>query len=254
MTIAEAGLGGCAVSDGRARNPTRPSRFTGGSGGGELGGGRDREDQNRRSRRGFLGLTTYRAGVTVRWSAYVDESMRQRRDGSGLYVLAAVVLADDGITETRETARSLGQGPRRFHWRDAMPADRRKAASVVGGLGAVHLVVVGTGLDNARQERGRRQCMTRLLWELGEAGVDDVWLDARRPVQNAMDIKLVNVLRTRREIARKLRVDFAQASAEPLVWLPDIVAGAVSAARGDRDDQYLTPLEPMLTEYPIWLN
>ena len=40
----------------------------------------------------------------------------------------------------------------------------------------------------------------------------------------------------------------------PLVWLPDIVAGAVSAARGDGDQQYLTPLEAMLTEYTIYLD
>ncbi len=124
----------------------------------------------------------------------------------------------------------------------------------MGGLNAVHLVVVGTGLDNARQERGRRQCLSRLLWELSAFEVDDMWLDARRPAQNAKDIELVNVLRVRREITPTLRVSFARSSAEPLVWLPDIVAGAVSVARGDGDEQYLIPLESVLTERPIWLS
>ena len=125
---------------------------------------------------------------------------------------------------------------------------------MVGGLDAVHLVVIGIGLDNVRQERGRRQCMARLLWELGGAGVDQVWLDARKPAQNAKDVRLVDVLRIRGEIPDGLRVDFAYASAEPLVWVPDIVAGAVSAARGDGDVQYLAPLESLLTEYTINLR
>jgi hypothetical protein len=190
----------------------------------------------------------------VTWVAYVDESMRQRRDGSGLYVLAAAVLPVEDVHEVRQIARSLGRGARRFHWRDAMDADRRKAAATVGELAAVHLVVVGVGLNNRRQERGRRQCMTQLLWELSGAGVGQVWFDTRRPAQNVKDIKLVHGLRSRRWIEKELRVEFVSAAAEPLVWLPDIVAGAVSAARGEGDEQYLRPLESLLTERTIQLD
>ncbi len=35
--------------------------------------------------------------------------------------------------------------------------------------------------------------------------------------------------------------------AEPMLWLSDIVAGAVGAARRG-EDRYLQPLRPMLTE------
>lgn len=192
--------------------------------------------------------------VTSQWSAYIDESMRQRRDGSGLYVLAAAVIANEDLAKVREIVQSLGRRTRRFHWREEEPADRRKAAAVVGDLDVAHLVVVGVGLDNTRQERGRRQCLSRLLWELDGMGVSQVWLDARRPAQNAKDIEFVNVLRARREVSKTLRVNFARGVEEPLVWLPDIVAGAVGAARGDGDQQYLTPLEPMLTVYTIDLN
>ena len=64
----------------------------------------------------------------------------------------------------------------------------------------------------------------------------------------------LELLRARREVRKTLRMNFARGTDEPLVWLPDIVAGAVSAARGDGDQQYLTPLEAMLTEYTIYLD
>jgi hypothetical protein len=39
---------------------------------------------------------------------------------------------------------------------------------------------------------------------------------------------------------------FAYSQEEPLAWLPDIVAGAVSAAIGDGDHQYLMPLASVM--------
>jgi hypothetical protein len=41
---------------------------------------------------------------------------------------------------------------------------------------------------------------------------------------------------------------------EVLLWLPDIVAGAVSAARGDGDAQYLLAIEHLLSEHPVDLS
>ena len=188
------------------------------------------------------------------WVAYADESMRHRPDRTGLYVLAAAVFDPVETEKLRDEARHLGQGSQRFHWRDESPSRRRKAVAAVAALDSLHFVVVGTGLDGRRQERGRRQCLTRLLWELGECGVDEARLDARRPEQNARDIALVDALRSRRQIRDELRLDFARSVTEPLVWLPDIVAGAVSAARGDGDHQYVTMLERVLTEYAIELD
>lgn len=188
----------------------------------------------------------YRQPVT--WLAYVDESMRQRPDSSGLYVLAAAVFDQADEAALRDALRQLVRGRRRFHWREEEPADQRKAVSVVGTLDALHLVVVGVGLDNPRQERGRRQCLSRLLWELGRDGVGQVWLDARRQQQNRLDIKLVDSLRVRGELPDTLRVGHAFAKQEPLSWLPDIVAGAVSAAHGDGYLEHLEALAPVLRE------
>lgn len=83
--------------------------------------------------------------------------------------------------------------------------------------------------------------MGRLLRELDQAGVEQAWLEARTPT----------LMRTRGYIRPTLRVDFAYPLAEPLVWIADIVVGAVTAARGDGDLQYLARLERLLTEHQI---
>jgi hypothetical protein len=174
--------------------------------------------------------------------------MRQRRDGSGLYVLAAAMCDESDADDLRASVSPLARGKRRFHWRDEEPVDRAKAVALVGELDALHVVVVGIGLDNSRQERGRRQCMTRTLWELDRCGVGRVWFDARRPNQNRHDRAMVQALRSRRFIGSDLRVDFAHPDDEPLLWLPDIVAGATSAAFGEGDLRYLTQLDNVLSD------
>jgi hypothetical protein len=194
----------------------------------------------------------------VTWWAFVDESMRQRRDGSGIYVLAAAILDPADAPLLREALATLPRHRRTFHWYHEEDADRRKAVAVVGQLDALHLVTVGMGLDNPRQERGRAQCMERLLWELERAGVSRVWLDKRTDSLNRRDLALVDRLRVRSVIGPAVRVDFAHPfdgrDGELLLWLPDITAGAVSAARGDGDEQYLGPLEGRLEEFPLQLR
>ncbi len=187
------------------------------------------------------------------WVAYVDESMRQRPDAAGLYVLAAAVFDPVDADELREAMTTLAGRHRRFHWRDVPHGERGKAVTAVATLDALHVVVVGVGLDNPRQERGRRQCMTRLLWELDQSGVTHVWLDARRPIQNAEDQALLSALRARHFLGSELRVGFQYSIQEPLMWLPDIVAGAASAAYGDDNVGYLEQLRPVLTA-PIMIE
>jgi hypothetical protein len=84
--------------------------------------------------------------------------------------VAAAMLDPADADDIRIAVRALAHGGRRFHWRNEESKDRRKAASVVSDLDSLHVIVVGTGLDNARQERGRRECLERLLWELAGAG------------------------------------------------------------------------------------
>jgi Protein of unknown function (DUF3800) len=186
------------------------------------------------------------------WVAYVDESMRvPAADGPSWYILAAAVLHADDVEATREAVRWLSEGHgRRFHWRDSSPAARSKAAGVVADLSAVHMVVVGVPLDRRRQERGRRFCLERLLYELESAGVSEVSLEARTESLNKKDLIVVDAWRAQHVIGRSLRVDHDYPSTEPLLWLSDIVAGAVAAAHGG-DAQWRNVFASLLSEIHV---
>jgi hypothetical protein len=106
------------------------------------------------------------------------------------------VLHTDDVESTRETARWLSEKPdRRFHWRDSSPAARSKAVGIVAELSALHLVVIGAPLDRRRQERGRRLCLRRLLFELDAHGVAQVFIEARTRSLNTKDLTAVDAWR-----------------------------------------------------------
>jgi hypothetical protein len=185
------------------------------------------------------------------WVAYVDESMRVPAAGApGRYILAAAVLHADDVETTRDAVRWLSGKHRRFHWRDSSPVARDKAVGVVAELSAVHLVVVGTPLDRRRQERGRRLCLARLLYELESADVSMVSLEARTESLNVKDLSAVGAWRAQNIIGHTLAVNHAYPRIEPLLWLPDIVAGAVAAAYAG-DEQWRCALIPLLDEISV---
>ena len=86
-------------------------------------------------------------------------------------------------------------------------------------------------MHRQKQERARRCCLECLLYELEGSGVTQVWLESRTASQDRCDRKLVDSARDRGLISHQLSADFAQPVQEPMLWLPDEVAGAVSAAQ-----------------------
>ncbi len=192
------------------------------------------------------------------FSAWIDESMRYRSNGTAIYTLAAAIISEADVNSIREDVRMLAGSRRpRVHWRDADDSERHKLVHSVGSLDAVHVVVVGTRLERVRQERGRRHCLRRLLWEGNNLGVTHATLEARTAALDRADLAAVAAWRARGELPAALRIDFGRPygpHGEPLLWLPDIVAGAVSAARGDKHPQYLTALRHVVTEHVIELT
>lgn len=169
--------------------------------------------------------------------AWVDESMRAARGGKeGLYLLAAVVADPSACEPMRETLRALLlRGAQRLHWRDETTDRRLKIASAIGTQNVAHVVVVGAPIDHRRQERARAICMERLLYELDQAGVREVFLESRHDALNKRDIRLVDVLRIRGSISDTIVVSFDLPRREPMLWVPDAVAGAMSSARFEHD-------------------
>lgn len=158
--------------------------------------------------------------------------MRAPRAGKdGLYLLAAVVADPGDCDVVREALASLLlQGALRLHWRDETEARRCKIAALIGSHDLAHVVVVGAPINQRRQERARAQCLERLLYELDQLGISRVWLETRHFALNERDLMLVEALRGKRSVSSEIRVEFARPKDEPMLWVPDAVAGAVNAA------------------------
>ena len=179
--------------------------------------------------------------------AWVDESMIQL-GREGTYLLAAVVSDPAACDATRAVLRSLRTGREpKLHWSSEKPSRRARITAAVAKFDIPSVVVIGTPLDQRRQERARRCCMEELLPYLAGLGVAQVWLEARTASLNAKDRAHIEAMRGRQLLTTALRIDVARPSEEPMLWLPDVVAGAVSAAH-QGEGRYLEPLRPMITQ------
>lgn len=172
--------------------------------------------------------------------AFVDESMQQTgAPEERAYLLAAAVTETARCEEIRQTVRSLRHGrEKRLHWYDQEPTRHTKIAETIGALGMAATVVIGTPLHR-RSERARRKCMESLLPRLESMGVDRVVLEARTPSQNVLDEQHLLGMRGRRLITRALWVEIARSVDEPLLWVPDAIAGAYGAARTTGQREWL---------------
>ena len=93
--------------------------------------------------------------------------------------------------------------------------------------------------------------MARLLHELSGHEVNRVWMESRQDRLNRADLQIVNTMRTRKDLRRELRVEFARPLTEPLLWVPDAVAGAVAIAWKANDRRYTDLLTPALEEIEL---
>jgi hypothetical protein len=165
-------------------------------------------------------------------TAFADESLRVR---NGLYVLAAVVVADDQTEHHREALRALlYRGQRRLHWRDESTTRRNQIIGAARRLPHTGAVVIATGMAPKRQERARRKCIERLLAELAGRGIASVVFERRHEELDARDRALVAALKRQRSLPATFHASWQPATDEPLLWLPDMAAGAAAlAAIGD---------------------
>ena len=161
--------------------------------------------------------------------AWVDESVHV---GRGLYVMAAAMapLMPEALEFDRRRLRSLTRATGCLHWSREEERDKMRIATLVGELSLSNMVVTATRLDPRRQERARRKCLQRLLHQLVDDRVQQVWLESRDRVGNQRDLAMVASLRTTDALPSSIRVDHARPSEEPLLWVADAVAGAVAAA------------------------
>ncbi|MGW7532551.1 hypothetical protein [Amycolatopsis sp. NPDC054798] len=161
--------------------------------------------------------------------AFADESFHEN-DGGGFYVFAAAVLPVDRHSDLREVMLGLrGSRTGKLHWQVLTDAQRHEAAKRVADFDELHLVAVGTPVPLRRQERGRALCLQRLVSDLHNIGVAHLIAEGRTTALNARDIRAVQQARYALPKGARFRIDHVPGTAEPLLWVADIVAGAVRA-------------------------
>jgi hypothetical protein len=190
------------------------------------------------------------AGFTL--SAWVDESVIVGRDGRpGVYTLAAVVADSANCDEIRDRLRALtlSRGGR-LHWVDESSKRRDVIAAAIADIDLAAIVTIGSPMDKTKQERARRCCLERLLYELGLLGVSHVWLESRSAKPDRRDLKLVDSARDKGLIPTDLKVDFARPRMESMLWLPDAVAGAATAANLG-EPRWMLAISEVLTQHNV---
>lgn len=171
-------------------------------------------------------------GSFTHLTAWGDESMRFGLD-TPAYVLAAALVGVDALDDVRDVMRPLRVAGNKLHWRDLDPRQRTSVVGEIAKIDALHVAVIAAPMDPRRQERARAKCIQQMLAYLGGMGVGRFVLEQRTESLNARDQTLVTRLRGTRSLPASLTVGFDLPSKEPLLWIPDIVAGAVGDELAD---------------------
>lgn len=169
---------------------------------------------------------------TRSWLAFADESFRED-PAEGFYVLAATVLEYEVQQPARELMRRL-LGSRRtskLHWHEMDWREQKDAVHQIADIEGIHVVTIGAPVPRRRQERARAVCLTALVGALYGFGVQRLIIEARAAELNRRDVATVRGARFALPKGSPFRVDHVPGSAEPLLWVADIVAGVVRASR-----------------------
>ncbi len=166
------------------------------------------------------------------WVAYADESFLEH-DHHGYYVVATAVVDPLHLEEARQAmldlrgARSVGK----THWTQMEALERKHACSAVAAIEGMHIVAVGAPVPPRRQERARSRCLEHLVPELHGYGVRTLVMEARTPALNKRDVHTVITARYALPKGTRFTVEHTPGAQEPLLWMADVLAGAVRASR-----------------------
>ncbi|MGW6280940.1 hypothetical protein [Kribbella sp. NPDC055071] len=185
-------------------------------------------------------------------AAWVDESIVVDCPGKdGTYTMAAVVADPAECPDVRDRLRALTvRRNGRLHWAKEPAKRRDEIAALIASVDLAAIVVVGSPLHGPKQERARRCCLERLLHELAAFGVGDVWLESRSAVPDRRDIRLVDSARTKGVVPSNLVVRFARPKDDPMLWIPDAIAGAVTAANFG-EPRWMLAMAEILTRHDV---
>lgn len=172
-------------------------------------------------------------------AAYVDESIH---DDHGLYCVGIVTVAVELRPAVVKDLSAIVPGSARPHWHDESPEVRLKLATAVGRLD-IEAHVCACRFDRPRRKESARSWALRHL--VGGIGPDvaQLVLDSRDVRQNATDRQ---VLRSASKARRGFRYGHESSWKEPLLWLADVVVGAVACDLVGQTPTYREQLDDVL--------
>jgi hypothetical protein len=161
-------------------------------------------------------------------AAHIDESGAYLSSDPDrrLYVICAVLTTSTVSSPIQETLRGLLLPPKPYlrHYDETL--DRRlKIVECLSGLPLDGAIVTSTTCASAGQENARRRLLSALLPRLQhEEDIARVIVESRGG-SDSLDRRTVGRLRQSRHLTKALRVDHVPKTGDPLLWIPDFVAG-----------------------------
>jgi len=186
--------------------------------------------------------------MTVSLHAFLDESRRANDYGSHLYLIAAALVPSEHRVRIERRLRQLvPKGSRRLHFRRDRPAITRRHLLVIAQLLAADEINVVAGHAKIATARHERRARVRLLATLAarlvQDGVDELVIESRGHRDIEDDHTLLDCRRDG-AIGADLLWRHDRPHDEPLLWLPDALAGVLGShliGRSDHGELDLLP-------------
>ncbi|TLG18128.1 DUF3800 domain-containing protein [Nocardia cyriacigeorgica] len=159
-------------------------------------------------------------------TAWGDESGSQPSRDPDTYLVAAVLIDSGDVPPVRCAMDALRlPDEKKVHWHSSTDSRREDLVAALVDIPAMSVVVVHHQA-RAGDRRHRRKCLEYLFPELARMPCDRLTLESRGPQDNS-DLDLVQKFRSRKIIGSGFRVNHLAGPAEPMLWIADVVCGAV---------------------------
>ncbi|OXR40270.1 hypothetical protein B7C42_07695 [Nocardia cerradoensis] len=159
-------------------------------------------------------------------TAWGDESGSQPERDPHTYLLAAALIDDADVEVVRKTMDGLLlPGEKKVHWHNSSDERRELLIRTVAGLPTMSVVVVHHEQD-ASDRRHRRKCLEYLLPQLAEMPCSHITFESRKQLDSS-DQDILGKFRARKVIGPGLRIHHSIGMSEPVLWVADVVCGAV---------------------------
>jgi hypothetical protein len=183
--------------------------------------------------------------------ALIDESAPATVQGVHYVISSAVIIDVEDLDHARDRIRKVTAGRKneRFHWSREGVEKREAMVTRVGELCDGMYTVIHHPVQATQQRAARRAALSTLMRVLADNGVPEAWIESRGP-QDQADRQVILDGQRDGWIPSGFSYSFF-GKGEPLLWLPDAVAGAYSQAEIGKGDQYLLRLQQSVTEIDV---